>query len=126
MQNLARCEYDPEVDDIIERELFCADVHCDHGAVTTFEVKTIVAANLEPFRLSRAWTYWVVKGNVPMDVARLLYGHPMGHRTVRVQGHCGAPDPEEYCHGNVVTLYHIDTLAGLCLFVRTVRAAGLA
>lgn len=46
------------------------------------------------FRLTRAWYYWVAKGRVPLDVAHVLYEHPIGRKDVRVAGHCGCPPPE--------------------------------
>lgn len=38
--------------------------------------------------------YWIVRGEVPLDVAKELYEHPLGRRDVRVSGHCMCPAPE--------------------------------
>jgi hypothetical protein len=45
-------------------------------------------------RLWRAWYYWVAVGNIPLSVAKVLYDHPEGKKTVRVDGHCACPAPE--------------------------------
>ena len=39
------------------------------------------------FKLTRAWYYWVVKGD--------LYSTKVGKKDVRVNGYCGCPSPEE-------------------------------
>lgn len=46
-------------------------------------------------KLRRAWTYWVAEGIVPLDVASYLYKRPEGKISVRVNGHCGCPNPCE-------------------------------
>jgi hypothetical protein len=58
------------------------------------EVAQTATGNLPGFTLSRNWYYWVVVGNVPLEVAKELYADPVGRTDVRVDGHCGCPPPE--------------------------------
>jgi hypothetical protein len=45
--------------------------------------------------LRRAWTYWVVKGLIPLETATGLFADPVGKTDIRVSGHCGCPAPED-------------------------------
>lgn len=40
--------------------------------------------------------YWVVKGGVPLTIARALYADPVGRDVIRVAGHCSCPEPDEW------------------------------
>lgn len=76
---------------------------------------------------SRAWTYWVCHGPVPLTVAKELYSTEIGKKSVRVTGNCTCPPPKDPwlnpydgpygTEGSAVYLYHIDTVEGLRLFV---------
>lgn len=47
------------------------------------------------FRVHRGHSYyWIVDGQIPIDMARELYAHPVGVTDIRVAGHCGCPAPE--------------------------------
>lgn len=49
------------------------------------------------FTFTRAWYYWIVTGEVPLEVAReMYYGNKVGQKDVRVAGHCGCPPPENW------------------------------
>lgn len=80
----------------------------------------------EQFVFKRAWCYWTVKGNVPLEVAKALYDDPEGKQTVRVVGHCGCPSPEQWVdfvdNKPVIPSYHIDSLQGLILFVKKIKS----
>lgn len=84
------------------------------------EVPTKYEGKLGSFTFRRCWYYWSVGGHVPAHVARELYDHPIGAADVRVDGHCGKPAPT-----GAVNSYHIDSAAGLRLFVDTIRKHGL-
>ena len=43
--------------------------------------------------LTRAWRYWVAKGQIPLSVAEKIYAHPEGKKSVRAGGHIGAVPP---------------------------------
>ena len=82
------------------------------------------------FVFYRNWYYYVATGHVPMDVAIELYEHPVGRKDVRVEGHCGCPDPRDYppvqksvlvAGKRCVSCYHIDSQEGLNLFVEVLR-----
>lgn len=95
------------------------------------EVHYTLIGHLPGFEFRRAWYYWVVEGDVPIDIARELYVDPIGHTDVRVIGHCGCPPPDEWLGGihiqhdwperpNTIPSYHIDSQTGLNLFVSRV------
>lgn len=82
------------------------------------EVSTTISSNLNELKFTRAWTYWVVRGDVPMDIAKKIYSDPIGKDDVRAFGHCGNVDPAEYgTRRECVDVYHIDSIAGFRLFV---------
>lgn len=82
------------------------------------EVPTTIGATLGDLTFRRYWTYWVVEGNVPKHVARMIYADPIGQDDVRAYGHCGCVDPDKYApNDQYVGSYHIDSVAGLRLFV---------
>lgn len=60
------------------------------------EVPASIIGQLPGFKFHRAWYYWVVGGQVPLNVAKELYEDPNGREDVRVAGHCGCPPPEEW------------------------------
>lgn len=92
MKNLAR---DKDCDSYIMDELERAGIEATHGGKSYGEVPASITGRLGPFTFTRAWYYWVVSGPMPLDVAKELYAHPEGKRTVRVAGHAGCPAPEE-------------------------------
>ena len=89
------------------------------------DVPSSVAGKLGRFNLRRAWYYWVVDGEMPIEIAREIHANPIGAHDVRVHGHCGRPSPDEWCKGEPVRGYHIDSQEGLNLFASMVRKHGL-
>jgi len=90
------------------------------------EVPYHFSGKLNDFTFHRAWYYWIIQGNTPLDIAEQLYINPEGQKNVRVAGHCGRPAPEvpwvkEIDDKKFITSYHIDSLAGLKLFADTIR-----
>lgn len=123
MKNLAG---NKDCDDSVEVELRRAGIEVVSGAKSNGEVSTIITGQLEQFTFVRAWRYWMVRGHVPLVVARELYENLIGKTDVRVVGHCDCPPPEEYAvhldgGERFVTSYHIDSQAGLQLFADTLR-----
>ena len=49
--------------------------------------------------------------NLPLDYATPL--HEAHGKSVRVEGHCGCPSPEEYCGESGVGSYDVDNPDGL-------------
>lgn len=75
------------------------------------EVNTSVQGSLFGWGFRRAWYYWAAKGpGIPPNYAWEL--HKSHGREVRINGHCGCPDPG-YMKGFAVGTYHIDTQRGL-------------
>ena len=48
----------------------------------------------DPIKLWRAWTYWVIEGNINLEVAWRIYKHPEGKASVRAFGNCGGISPD--------------------------------
>ena len=98
--NLAGVE---DCDPKIIRELLAAGVELvKHPLLVEGEVPTRHTGQLElkheiKFTFRRAWYYWVVDGDVPLEVAKELYYEvPFGKEDIRVAGHCACPPPEEW------------------------------
>lgn len=103
MQNLAnyrRAGEDDTVvdqtDHIIVKELTRFGVEAVRGDVNDGEVKTTITGVLGNLKLTRAWSYWVVKGKVPIDLAIKLHENNIGKTDIRSDGHCGCPHPLDY------------------------------
>lgn len=94
MENLAGRE---DCDIKIRKELLKAGVDIvELPSPMQREVPSSVIGLLPGFRFHRAWYYWVVTGEVPLNVARELYEDPNGIEDVRVAGNCGCPPPEKW------------------------------
>jgi len=91
MKNLAGNQ---EADDQIEMELDGAGIPIEPALVHRSEVPYTIIGKLGDFTFYRAWYYWVVEGNLPVEAAHKLYADPIGRKDVRVAGHCGCPPPE--------------------------------
>jgi len=98
MKNLAYDKtHTSEINRIVLKELRDAGIAVvTHQEILPGEVPTRLSGKLGEITFTRYWYYWVVKGSVPLEVARLLYASPIGARDVRVAGHCGCPPPEEW------------------------------
>jgi hypothetical protein len=80
------------------------------------EVPTKVTGTFKGFKFVRAWSYWVVRGDASVYLAKQIYADPIGHESIRTDGFAGNMDPK----GESVSLYHIDTQEGLNRFVQLV------
>lgn len=81
----------------IERELTRHGIEVVRGPKADKEVAATITGKLGPFKLRRAWTYWIVSGPFPLDVATKLYEtDPVWRDEVRAAGHCGCPPPKEW------------------------------
>ena len=95
MENLARREYDSEADKKVKEELQIAGIPVVRVGLMNNEVKTYYIGILNGFVFIRAWRYWKVKGNMPLENAQYLYDN-YKDLDIRVAGHCGNPSPEEW------------------------------
>jgi hypothetical protein len=89
---------DKECDKYIKEELDRACIDVIPLDRKGYEVPASIGGRLGPFTFTRAWYYWMVEGPMPLNVAKELYAHPEGARTVRVHGHCGCPAPEAWVY----------------------------
>lgn len=116
-------------DEVIRRELTRARIPVVEVARVNREVAYSVMGKLGNLEFTRAWSYWVVSGPVPLNVALELYADPVGVTDIRVAGHAGCPSPADWSRttasGRFVETYHIDTEVGLRIFVDTIRAHNL-
>lgn len=95
MENLARNEYDFDVDKKVKEELQIAGIPVVRLGVINNEVKTHYIGILNGFVFVRAWYYWVVRGNMPLEYAQYLYDN-YKDLNIRVDGNCGNPPPSEW------------------------------
>jgi len=58
------------------------------------EVPASIAGKLGKFSFVRAWSYYIVTGDVPLAVAEIMYSNPVGQKDIRVAGNCGCPSPK--------------------------------
>jgi hypothetical protein len=92
MINLAGVE---DCDRYIRKELERCRILTFDVPRTTGEVAFTVEGRLGGFEFRRAWTYWVVRGRMPLHIANKLYADPIGKDDIRVAGHCGCVGPVE-------------------------------
>ncbi len=84
------------------------------------EVDTHIMGSVGPWAFERAWYYWVATGpGIPPAIATDL--HEKHGKSVRVNGHCGAPSPQEQNGGFAVGIYHVDTQDGLNALAAVIR-----
>jgi hypothetical protein len=86
----------PSCDRYTRRELELARIEIVEGQPAKGEVETRLSGRLGAFTFRRAWYYWVVKGPVPIAIAREIYADPVGKEDIRAGGHCGRLPPDEY------------------------------
>lgn len=122
MKNLARV---PTCDTDIYRELTAAGIpilQLPERQTVYSEVPYTLYGRIGHFRFDRAWTYWIVSGAMPFDAACKMYKNRIGKKDVRVCGDCACRSPELWTGGKPIDYYHIDSEAGLKLFVKTAKA----
>ena len=91
MNNLAG---NKECDKEIADELTRAGIEIVSVPLDNTEVPYTIIGKLGHYTFRRAWYYWIVSGDTPMDLAKKIYAHPEGKATVRAGGHCGCEPPE--------------------------------
>lgn len=86
-----------ECDKYIRDELTRARIEIvEHERVLeNSEVPARLTGKLGKFTFTRAWYYWIVDGDVPIEVARILWQDPEGRATVRAFGYAGGSDPDD-------------------------------
>lgn len=85
------------------------------------EVKTSVRGLLYGWEFTRCWYYWDAKGpGIDVDTAEAL--HKTHSMVVRVDGHCGSPEPRGAYHGLGVGHYHIDSPDGLLALANAIKS----
>ena len=97
MKNLAG---NKDCDKYILEELERADIPyrllSSEPSNTEVPYRYIGFLNNGKIKLTRAWTYWVAEGRIPVKIANKIYNHPEGKKSVRIAGHCGCLNPDEY------------------------------
>lgn len=122
--NIARLgERDPKMaDDITRAELVEARIKAVELDDRYGEPHTCIEGRLLGWTFRRAWYYWRANGpGLPLSVTMPL--HEANSNSVRVDGHCGCPAPnEEWRRSDVVTSYHVDNPKGLMALADALRA----
>lgn len=93
MKNLVGVQ---ECDVEIRKELTEAGIRIVATEKGNTEVPYSVVGQLSNFTFRRAWYYWMVDGDVPLEVAEEMYATEVGKKDVRVAGHCGCQHPKEW------------------------------
>jgi hypothetical protein len=114
---------DPErVDALLALELTIAGINEVRQEERYGEPQSVVTGELLGWKFRRLWYYWAAEGpGIPLEYASSL--HVAHGKSVRVDGHCGCPSPEEWCKGQPVTHYHVDNQEGLVALASTIRIA---
>lgn len=93
MINLAGKE---DCDDYIRKELGRSRINIVESEKVKYEVPYSLTGRLGPFIFMRAWSYWVVNGPMPLEIADELYKDPVGKTDVRSGGDCACRPPETW------------------------------
>lgn len=91
MRNLAGRK---DCDRFIRKELNKVNIPIVARDLSKREVPASIAGQLGPFSFERAWFYWVVRGPLPLHVARKLYQHPE-RNVIRASGYAGGIHPNQ-------------------------------
>jgi len=135
MENLVGSK---ESDKFIQKEFEKAKIPFEKVDNPSGECQYTLVGKLNGWIFTRAWYYWCASTEgegIPLETALEMHNkkypdemfdHYHEYRiygnSIRVEGHCGCPSPDEYCKGqSSVTLYHIDTQEGLNEFVRVIK-----
>jgi hypothetical protein len=109
-----------EVDEVLVGELLGADIEWMNADSRYGEPQTLVVGACRGWTFHRAWYYWMASGpTLPLEYATPL--HEKFGKSVRVEGHCGCPSPEEYCGVRGVSSYHVDNSEGLKALAETIK-----
>lgn len=95
MENLARHNFDSEADNKVKEELQIAGIPAVRVGRIDNEVKTYYIGILNGFVFIRAWSYWIVRGYMPLEHAQYLYDN-YKELNIRVCGHCGNLSPQKW------------------------------
>lgn len=87
---------DKACDEKIREELNLAGVEIANIGKMDREVPASIIGKCNNFIFSRAWSYWVVTGYMPLKYAKEIY-EKYKDLNIRVAGHCGNPPPEDWC-----------------------------
>ena len=95
MDNLARSKFDSDANKKVKEELQIAGIPVVDIGYLDNEVKTNYIGILNGFVFIRAWSYWVVKGNMPLEYAQYLYDN-YKELDIRTAGMAGNDLPEKW------------------------------
>lgn len=85
---------DENCDTYIKRELERARIDIHGKPRSSGEVPSTLYGKIGHIEFTRAWSYWIARGDVPLDIALKLYEYPVGKTDIRVDGHCMSPPPK--------------------------------
>jgi len=101
-----------EIEAELRRAKIASVVINDTNGEVPASIGGVIHSKFGDITLTRAWRYWVAKGNIPLEIAKDLYADPVGVTDIRVTGHCGCPPPEdpwlEYEHESKEIVLDVD------------------
>lgn len=92
MRNLAGRK---DCDRFIRKELNKVNIPIVARDLSKREVPASIAGQLGPFSFERGWCYWVIRGPLPLHVARKLYRHPE-RDAIRAVGDAYGGHPKQF------------------------------
>lgn len=99
--NLAFTEYNRKANDTVYNELVEAGIPVlTLPAIMNTEVKTSHIGVLNGFVFTRAWQYWICKGDMPLVHAQNIYCQ-FKELSIRAAGHAGNPEPTPYSYSPI-------------------------
>lgn len=94
MENLAGIS---SCDIVIKAELENAGITVVRTEQNRGEVSYSITGEIPgEFTMFRLWTYWVIDGYVPLNVANILYSTDIGKKNIQVKGDCSCPAPMQW------------------------------
>jgi len=82
-----------EINPIVDAELTAAGIPIfPSPEPIQGEVPTSRIGRLNGWEFTRAWVYWIARGRMPLNTARIIY--KFGCREIRCGGDCTAPAPD--------------------------------
>lgn len=97
MNNLPNLAGRANCDQTIHQELFQANIPAQTVARTNTEVPYTVIGQLGAFTFQRNYAFWTVDGPLPLEAARSVFRHRIGHTDCRAGLNAWSEDPDKLC-----------------------------
>lgn len=71
-------------------------INCKPEGEVKSENYSILKTKFGEIKFDRAWSYWIVTGLIPLNIAEKIYENKIGRKDIRVTGHCEKPHPKDW------------------------------